>query len=171
MSKILDLAKKLNELAKRGEGGEKENAERMLRRLMKEHNLNEKDLEDEQVFNYCQRIKLDSYSLFFQISGTVNKTIKPRRQSNKHNTCYFKCTKVEYLELLARFEFYERLFKEETEVLFLAFLSKHDLYVKVTKEEMNDLTDEEKERRKRAAFMAEGLKDASYLKQLGNEKI
>ncbi len=43
--KALELARKLNELAKRGEGGEKINAESMLKKIMEKHGFTIDDIE------------------------------------------------------------------------------------------------------------------------------
>lgn len=51
--KILDKARKLKELADRGEGGEKENAINFLKVYMEKHNISEKEL-------YAHKIKDES---------------------------------------------------------------------------------------------------------------
>ena len=43
------LIKKLQELAERGVGGEKEGAQKKLEQLMKKYNISEADLSDEQL--------------------------------------------------------------------------------------------------------------------------
>lgn len=46
MEKYIELAKKLKELADRGTGGEKVNAEQQLTRLMEKHGITLEDIED-----------------------------------------------------------------------------------------------------------------------------
>lgn len=47
-----ELLKKIKALAERGYGGEKENAEKLLKKLMKEYNIKEEDLDEDVIKDF-----------------------------------------------------------------------------------------------------------------------
>ena len=52
--KKIELMKKLQRLAERGVGGEKEGAQKKLQQLMKKYNIEESDLSDDKLEDQCR---------------------------------------------------------------------------------------------------------------------
>lgn len=174
MSKHIDLAKKLLELARKGVGGEKINAEKFLQDLLDKHNLTIEDIEGEKVNDHYFNLPENEMKLFAQIKGIVNRKIKAYGPFEKKiikkyglpGNFMITCTVAEFVEIQAKHEFYQRLYESELQTFWLAFLTANNLFVIVPEEEYTELTDEQILQRKRAALMALGVDRKSFTKQL-----
>lgn len=127
---LVEKLQKLSELAKRGIGGEKENAEILLKKLMKKHHITEEDLQlkIKNWYKFHVDSELES-KLLFQTAYMVC--------GHKDGTSYHKKSKRTYfLELTAEqkieIEYIFSIFKEdlnrELESFYTAFIYKNDIF-------------------------------------------
>lgn len=172
MSKIIELAKKLNELAKRGEGGERETAESMLKSLCKKHDISIEEIEGEAIKEYYVKIKKEDFTLFHQIVRHVTQTAKLYGEFDKKTISQYRlkgnymveCTASEYVEIEAKNNFYQRLYKEEVKSFLGAFIMANDLYGGTSSK--SEFTDEELEKYMKQAALAKGITKGQFNKQL-----
>ena len=132
--RLLEKLGKVKALADRGEGGEKESAERTLAALMKRYGITEEDLEDTKATIHWIRYKTDwERRLLGQLAymhlgtghsfGCVGRyTKRPRKEVG------IECTPAQYIEIEADFAFYSEAMKEEMELFYSAFLQKNNLF-------------------------------------------
>ena len=150
------LIKKVQALAERGVGGEKETAEKKLNMLMEKYGIESLELDEE---------RLDDYD--FKFSGSIEKKIlrqviyKVLRDPEKlresvfyyrygkgsKSTMIVNCTKAEEIEIRIQFDFYKDLFG-------------------IGKADSRDLTPEEIERIQRMFKMEAGLQDKTMTPML-----
>lgn len=160
-SKNLELLKKLKELAEHGVGGEKDNAQRLLEKLMKKYGVEKEDLSDDTLENHDFRyhneyeMKLLNQVMYKVATGRRRYHYKFGKGSRTTYGC--TCTKAEALRIQIEYEFYLALLKEEQEMFFFAFIQKHRIFD--TKAVATTKLDEETERRMRA--MMNGMQDKS----------
>lgn len=171
MSKYIELAKKLNELAKRGVGGEKDNATAMLNALMKKHKISMTDIEGEAVCRHYFSVNTQNSQFFAQIVGNVNRDLKNYRISGRGKlNRMVECNVAEGVEIRAKFNFYWKAYEEDLNIFYSAFIQKNKLYrANDPDEELEPgkpMTIEEKVRAYKIANMTEGLDRHNYLKQL-----
>lgn len=132
--RLLEKLGKVKALADRGEGGEKESAERTLAALMKRYGITEEDLEDTKATIHWIRYKTDwerrllgqlaymhlgtghSFGCVGQYTGRSRKKVG------------IKCTAAQYIEIEADFAFYNEAMKEEMELFYSAFLQKKQAF-------------------------------------------
>lgn len=135
------LAKKLQALVNGGVGGEAENAQRFLDKLMTEHNISMSDLDDEVINSYDifydiripyidKLITQVAYSVLGNINP--NKGVYTYRFFNNGRARWHKlsvkCTANEYVEILAKYEFYTYHYKNELENFYQAFIIANNIY-------------------------------------------
>lgn len=169
MSKYIELAKKLKALADRGIGGEKYNAERKLKELMRKHHLTMEDVEGEKENYYeIKNITSEKRLLFTQVCYHVlGKKYRERGQKRDKNIIYVLCTLAEGMEVEAKFNFFWKLYKDELSVFYEAFISKNDIYATdVKSKNESDLSEEEFTKHMRVAAMASSIKKGQFQKQL-----
>lgn len=132
--RLLEKLGKVKALADRGEGGEKESAERTLATLMKRYGVTEEDLEDTKATIHWIRYKTEwerrlLRQLAYMHLGAGNSfrcvgryTKRPRKEVG------IECTTAQYIEIEADFSFYYAAMKEEMELFYDAFLQKNNLF-------------------------------------------
>lgn len=148
----LNMLKKLKELSERGIGGEKENAARMLEKLMKKHGLTLDDLAEEEL----KEIELEYHNeeeaslirqVVYKVLGTAEAAQKAifvyRYGKGKRSKKLIKCTPSEAAEIILLYNFYRDLWETERAKLFEAFIQKNSIFGKSTGEEENSMTPEE----------------------------
>lgn len=165
MSKYIELAKKLKALADRGVGGEKYNAKKMLKALLKKHNLTMEDIEEEEVcLNQISVIK-EQRKLFHQIGynviGKKYYTIDVRRYKN---IMLIECTKAHAIEIEAKLNFYWKAYKEELDIFYHAFIQKNKIFAEDA--DVKPVKKEDKEKMERMLAMASTIKKSSFHKLL-----
>lgn len=176
-NRAIELAKKLNELAKQGVGGEKTNAEKMLGDFLKKHSLTLNDIEGEKISDYFFFIEKSDHGLFYQILKHVNRNLKlygefPEKQIKDlklQGNYYTSCTVAEFIEIKSKFHFYSILYKSELKVFFTAFIRANKLFVAVPESELlsiKDLSPEKQEELLRAEEMGKAIRRESFRKQL-----
>ena len=132
--RLLEKLMKVKALADRGEGGERESAERTLAALMERYGITEADLEDNQVSTYWIRYKTEwEQKLLVQLAymhlgtghsfGCMGKySGRPRKKVG------VECTAAKYIEIEADFSFYSEAMAREMELFYSAFLQKNKLF-------------------------------------------
>ena len=169
-----ELLKKIKALAERGIGGEKENAEKLLKKLMQEHNIKEEDLDEEtiKVFPFKMPKFYNSTKLagqvFYSIVGFEVNNGKGF-YTNGLKQLYIKCTAAEFVEFEAKFKFYSYHFKNDLKTFYHAFIEANKIFPppdKTLENEHSELTDEDRA----AVKMADSLNKHDYLLQIEGGK-
>lgn len=135
MDKKRELLKKLQALAERGVGGERETAERKLQQLMKKYGIDEMEFAEDKMeefeFKYSnpQEEQLIR-QLFFKMFGREWKTKSYTYRFGKGSRTIrgIECTKAEGIQLQIEYEFYKDLWREEMELFWSAFIQKHRIF-------------------------------------------
>ena len=130
-----ELLKKLQALAERGVGGEKETAERKLKELIEKYGIEEEDLNEDKIIDFDFKYHSEweknlLRQLFYKMFGKEyrEKSYIPRYGKGSRTTYCIRCTKAECLQLRVEYEFYSELFKEELDLFLSAFIQKHNLF-------------------------------------------
>lgn len=173
--KYLELAKKLNELAKQGVGGEKENAKKMLDQLCEKHGITLDQIETEEEFIYDFKTS-DNPKIFLQIVAKVCGWDRIQFYTcHKKGYESVKCTASEGVEIEAMFNFYMIKFKEDLKIFQDAFIQKNSLFPSGQNPHKIRIGDDGKtaeDRRKekelawKVANMTQGLDRHQFLKQI-----
>lgn len=132
--RLLEKLMKVKALAERGEGGEKESAERTLAALMERYGVTEEALEDSKVSTHWIRYKTTwEKKLLHQLAymylgaghsfGCVGTyTGRSRKKVG------IECTPAQHIEIEADFAFYSAAMEEEMGIFYSAFLQKNHLF-------------------------------------------
>lgn len=130
--KTQERIKKLQALAERGVGGEKETAARKLQELLEKNGITVEKLGEEEytfeVFSYKDKIKRKLLAqCIYKVMGYANNatTYKP---ANTRNKIGIYCTKAQKLEIELEYEFYEKTFDEQQELFISAFIQKQRIF-------------------------------------------
>jgi hypothetical protein len=124
--------KKLLALAKRGEGGEKENAQRFLETLLQRHGLTLADLDDEAAprieasFNY--RNEMERRLLMQVVFMVLNVSKVNYRHIARGRTAIFSLTRAQVAEVQAFYDAYRPELHKTLERAFLAFAHTNRIY-------------------------------------------
>lgn len=127
--KQVELAKKLNALAKCGVGGEKSNATVMLEKLMDKYGIEfdeiDSDHRREREFKYQPCTK----KIFIQVCyKVVGKSVEFYKwEGRKGNYYVIKCNEFEFIQIKEYYSFYSKLLKQEIERFKKAFIIKNNL--------------------------------------------
>jgi len=149
--KIISRLLKIAELAKRGEKGERINAERKLHELMNKHNISWSDIKsslEQKRTTYSFKFKTQQerdllLQCFFRATLSEECTYNQR-----YKTVWLYLTPIEEREVKNLFNYYKKLYRKELKKMlrsfFLAFLSKHNIFGPSTgKEDSSKLSQEE----------------------------
>lgn len=128
------LLKKIRALAERGVGGEADNAEEILRRLMEKYGVSEDELNEEERrrhdFEYHgkEQEKL-LRQVVFKVTGGYAYNLVYNAPGRKVKTKLgADCTAVEKVEIEFLFDFYTRLWERERAAFLSAFIQKHRIF-------------------------------------------
>ena len=131
---LLKRLERVKALAERGVGGEKENAEALLKRLMEKYDISDEDIEDTSTRTYFIRYQTQwERKLLHQIAymhlgsghsfGCVGTyTNRSRKKVG------VECTPAQYIEIAADYEFFRTAMEEETSIFYTAYISKNNLF-------------------------------------------
>lgn len=169
--KIILLIKKLKELAERGIGGEKDNAERMMWEIMLKHGITSDMIEENELKKkFFYYLKGEEWLLVQTIAAVVGSKVYKKRIIKEANQSRYRwmVTDSEAIEIWARFGFYKSIFEEEIKKLKLAFIIKHKIFANDV--DRNDVDASEKELKEfaEAMEMSNTLSNKSFRKQLTN---
>jgi len=172
-TKLIELARKINELAKRGIEGEREAAEIALDRLMRKHGITIEDIEGEEKtrchFAYGSA---PEKQLLMQVIASVTKIksyFVPRNGNTKN--IVMDLTAAENIEIEFKYAIYRRLLKEEYEIFYCAFVQKNKIFhPDAEAKEHVEPTPEQKAKNRRILDMAESIKKGNIHKQLATAR-
>lgn len=156
--KTQERIKKIQALAERGVGGEKETAARKLQELLEKNGISsvEELAQDEYIFtlfsyNGVLGKKLLSQCIYKVMGYNSDRTQYKQPRTRQKIGIY--CTKAQKLEIELEYEFYERLFEEQQKLFLSAFIQKQQIFPPDAPEIDAELT----ERDIQVALMAEGI--------------
>lgn len=164
----LEIIQKLKALSDRGINGEKENATKLLEKLMKKYGITDEELEQSQtkivwitLKNMAEkRICSQILYAYFDDAGLY--------QRNGDRTKYWtELTPAQEIEFKYMLSTYLDSFYKEQDIFIHAFIQKNRIFPKdgpVTY--IDDLPPEEKAKSIRASFMAEGMEFTKIRKAL-----
>ncbi len=162
----LKLAKILK-LAEHGVGGEKNNAQAILAKMLKQHGISIDDLLSSRSENllwkdYCYRNILERQLLFQCVSKVANTTKAPCRKYKKANKLQFSMRAIDHIELEHMYRHFRKLFAKEIETLFAAFVHKHDIYPS-DQSQCSKSTEMNMEEIAQIIKLSRSLKDSDYV--------
>ena len=139
--KIKAKARRLNELAKRGIGGEKTNAQRMLDDLLRKHGMQSSDIDS------------SLNSRVFTVDNDDDKTILMTTILSINPYTKLVCDKKfvtaeldeqDYFDVKDKYAYFSKLFRVEKELLVMAFFEKNKLYFAPTEQAHSKFRDGQK---------------------------
>jgi len=177
-----DFLEKVLNLARRGEGGEKENAIRLLKKICARRDLNFDDVmrgTGEKEFSIeCQKSFSKLLLHVIYRYGLLRYSDKVHANYN-YTRVFFTTTPDKYAEVCTAFEILRRRYKTEKKLfadLFAdAFYQKHDLFYQPTAEEWKKINEEKKDekiskaeqrRHEISTLMSRGMESVEIYKQL-----
>lgn len=119
---------KLLELATRGAGGERENAESRLDALLEKHGVKKEDFietESTQEFFFTFKNKFEK-RLFLQISSSLG--IEHALSYRGTKQLSVECTVAQNAELQIKYSVYRKALQDEFEMTFEAFIHSQEIY-------------------------------------------
>lgn len=125
--------RKLAEMVRQGVGGERDNAETIFDRLLKEHGLRREDFFDTgeaaSRVNFSVATKRER-SLLIQVAAKVlnDRNADVWSTRGKLSPLGFEMTKAQAAETRFLFGLYRQAWEVEAERLFLAFVNKHNIF-------------------------------------------
>jgi hypothetical protein len=170
--KIIDLLKKLKELADRGVDGEKQTAERMLQQMMKKHGITWEELNGDERTDHEFFASKDQKQFLHQVAAsvlgriTVQRLVKDRKYKK---SIFIKCTDAEFIEINAKFNFYWQAYQRDLDTFYHAFIQKNRLFKKPEESDYDnqpEITPKERARLMKLSLMMEGLDRHQFHKQL-----
>lgn len=169
-SKIIELCKKLKELADKGVGGEKVNAAQMLSNLMNKHGISEEELKENLVTNHIFSVGVDKNIriLFVQVAKTVfDERPTFHRNTRTRAAMMIRCTAIQAIEVQAKWNYYEARFDAEANIFLRAFIRSNELYPSyMENRDPSEMTEEELLEAQKMIKLAEQLEKGQYNKQL-----
>lgn len=169
--KTVQRIKKLQALAERGIGGEKDTAAVMLEKLLVKNDITTlEELEEDQVEYYLfsyrgkHEIKLLKQCMYKVIGAEAGR--KYYRSSGTRQKIGVYCTKAEKIEIELEFEFYRNVFYEELDNFMTAFIQAQQIFptdapcksvdiAKLTQEDIKRMAMQEAIAKKTRAVMIE----------------
>jgi len=124
-----EIIKKLKALSDRGVAGEKENATKLLQKLMKKYGISEEEIQKEElkVVNVTLKNKAERKICVQILYAYFNHAIL-YQQKNKRTTYYTKLTAAQEIEFKYMLSIYLDSFYKEQDILISAFIQKNDIF-------------------------------------------
>lgn len=157
--KTLQRIKKLQALAERGVGGEKDTASKMLARLLEKNGINSlEELEAEQyeytLFSYNGKHEIRLLrQCIYKVMGAKSDRTEYRSYGRRQKIGIY-CTKAQKIEIELEFEFYRNIFYEELSTFMSAFIQAQKIFPPDAPKGGIDITNE---RDIKKALMAQGI--------------
>lgn len=168
-STLIEKLRKLQALAQRGEGGEAENARRILYDLMGRHGVTLDEIEQEKP----EKVKIPYYGINEEfviqiIASEIGQFQSYRLQGEeKKKIIYIDVQPSIGRYIISKIEFFWDLYQKELEKFYEAFLLKNDLYCKDDgSNKRKDPSPEEMERLLDVIQMAKNIKRETMNKTL-----
>lgn len=135
IDKKKELLKKLQVLAERGVGGEKETAERKLRQLMEKYGIDEMEFAEDKLEEFEFKYKNAQEEqlirqLLYKMFGAEwrSKSYTYRFGKGSKSIRGVECTRAEGIQLQIEYEFYKDLWQQEMKLFYNAFIQKHQIF-------------------------------------------
>lgn len=126
-----ELLLKLQELAKRGVNGEKENADKLLKKLMKKYNISEDEINNEEINEVELELRNDiEVRLASKILFSFFDNAPLYRRWKKRVKCYTKLTKSQEIEFRYMLSVYLEDFRKQELIFYRAFINKNRIFPK-----------------------------------------
>ena len=186
IEELKERLRKLKALTDRGEGGERDVAEQLLKEIARKYGINLDEFEDgEEIVSF--EFKFSSTwqrKLLGQLTGLMRQEKKKRGEAlrekelevyswvyirGRENVRTVYATKSEWIELMAKFEVLKAAYKRQQKSFYLAFLMANDLLTDPD-DDAPEPTPEERKAYKTAAFMSMGIERTSLHPQLENKE-
>lgn len=157
--KVIEKIKKLQALAERGVGGEKETAKEKLQKMLEKHGIHSlEELEQEEteftLFSYKgEHEKTLLHQCIYKVMTASNKTDYYKRRGTRQKVGIY-CTPAQKIEIELEFEFYRNLFNEQLELFMQAFIQAQRIF---PPDAPHGKYDELSERDMKVSFMASGI--------------
>ena len=128
-----ELLRKLKALADGGVGGEKENARRILQRLLDKYDVSATDLDDdileEHTFKACgTRERTLLIQVCYKVTNGGRRIYYRTKGAGSRSEILCDCTKAEAIQISVEFDFFRELWKDEEDMFFRAFIQKHRIF-------------------------------------------
>lgn len=164
-----ELLRKVRALAERGVGGEAENAERLLARMMKKYGISEEELDEETrarhdfTYHGGEKKKILQQVVYKVTGGYTYELIYTASGRKVRTQLGADCTPAEKVEIEYLFDFYKRLWEKEKDAFLAAYIQKHRIFAIRTDVEPQEISREEA--LKMGALM-QGMSDESPLRAI-----
>ena len=157
MEKV-EVIKKLKALKDRGIGGEKENAAKLLEKLMKKYNITEEEIKNEETKIVWVNLRNKAEErICSQILYAYFDNADLRQRYKDRTKCFVELTAAQEIEFKYMLSIYLESFYKEQDVFISAFIQKNKIFPANGKVvNTSELSQEEKERALKAAILAEG---------------
>jgi hypothetical protein len=166
MSKIHDKMRKLLALAERGEGGEKDNAQRMLEKMMEKYGISLDDLGVETTsIHYWNYDSMHERTILFQTFGKVCNTSEITYYKGDRK-CGFELTPSQYIEMDLHYSILRKDLKKHIERAVRAFIHANELFSNHPSEKQKEYTQEELEEIEAMLRMARSIAPSQVNRQL-----
>ncbi|MDR2090655.1 MAG: hypothetical protein LBP62_03270 [Clostridiales bacterium] len=167
----VEFLKKVKKLAECGVGGEKTNAEELLKKLIKKYNISPGELEADTERRWYkipfrgQHEKTIVSQCAFKVFGGVEEEWEKLKGYYLRGKMYIYCTKLEYAEIAALCEFYRACFNRDLKIFTDAFVQKNRLFPERPPPEKKRTKEEEEEVRRIFEMMI-GMQEHEIYKQI-----
>lgn len=174
--KILNLAKKVNQLSKKGVDGEKKSASEKLDLLMTKYGITWEMLESETKTQREFLILGEQRRFFNQVvssvcGGDAEVYFNKLDNNKKKKRFYVTMSDIDFIEVSEKFNFYWEKYQEDLKVFYSAFIQNNHLYRKRTEDddsESEDVSPDERERLLKVVQMMKGMDRHTMQKRLSN---
>ena len=172
MNSLIEKLRKLQTLSERGEGGEAENATKLLYQLMEKHGISLDEISNEVPKKQHYNHKGINQKFVLQIIASEIGNFSYYRQTGKGKKSYlhFTCTDSEFKFIVAKVNYYWKLLKEEQKLFFKAFIHSNDLYTKPSENDvLKEFTQKEIDEFYKIMKMADTIHPKPMHKLIENE--
>lgn len=160
-----ELLKKIKALSEHGIGGEKDNAEKLLSKLLAKYNISEVEIVSDTVNKYEIKYRNSEKQLLEQVAYSVLgenlNTYKYKYLRKK--ALFVECTLFQSIEIKSKYEHYSRAYRKQLDIFHHAFIIKNNIYPENQKSQAKKLSPEEKA----ALEMSLSIEKNEYRKQIG----
>ena len=164
-----DIIQKLKALSDRGIDGEKENATKLLHKLMKKYGISEEELQEEEKKTVVITLKNEAEKrICHQILYAYFEDMPLYKYGYKCRTKYWvEMTAAQEIEFKYMLSVYIDNFYKEQDIFINAFIQKNKIFPpNAGVRYIEYMTPEEKGRSLRASFMAQGMEFTTIRKAL-----
>lgn len=168
-----ELLKKIYNLSLKGVGGEREQAQAILDKLLKKYELSLDDIDDEDTA-YDYELKYHGeeqhrilHQTVYKVLNSTDEIYSVRYTSSGRlcrNCMVVHCTAIQKVEIEFLFDFYKRIWEKDKEMLMKAFIQKHEIFGSLKEgEKPKELSEAE---RSKISNLMKGISDETPIKQI-----